>query len=290
MNTIMKVTDALKDFVNEVERRFRNEVRPGVLKTKITKDFFSYSPGELILITGDPSSLVSPISFIMNELVDICINQSVPTCILGSRSKQYYLEKTISIVSEVPENSLKSGLLSTENFKTFKKCITELYENAPLTISEVSPSTLGNLIACMEEALRRENNTKIFFLDNMAWLYNLKSGRKDYSKALFKLKSFAYEHDVIVITNYIPNNIDPKTDFKEASLEDLFSSNPEFVHHTDSILCVYDKEEGVAGLSTTISIDIDVLKDRDEEGVYKPFFFYHPGTGKITTSLENEEE
>lgn len=224
---IYSISEIIDDVFQEMKGKIKKQTNLG-LKTAF-KDFDSIVQGfqksDLIIIAGRPS--MGKTAFSLNLAKNIVENYNIPLVIFTlEMSRQQIIYRFIAYASEINTNRLKSGKMSSAEWKTLSQTMKTISE-LPIFIDDNPNLTLTDIRSKLRKIFKdktKEGLVIIDYLQLMKLNFKLENRVQEISYLTRNLKILAKEFEIpIIVLSQLSRNVESRIN-KRPMLSDLRES------------------------------------------------------------------
>ncbi len=229
-NTFQKIhsiSEIVDDVFQEMKGKIKKQTNLG-LKTAFT-DVDSIVQGfqksDLIIIAGRPS--MGKTAFSLNLGKNIVENYNIPLVIFTlEMSRQQIIYRMIAYASQINTNRLKSGKMSSIEWKTLSKTM-KMISELPIFIDDNPNLTLTDIRSKLRKVLKDKKKTGLVIIDYLQLMklnFKLENRVQEISYLTRNLKILAKEFEIpIIVLSQLSRNVESRIN-KRPMLSDLRES------------------------------------------------------------------
>jgi replicative DNA helicase len=224
---IYSISEIIDDVFQEMKGKIKKQTNVG-LKTAF-KDLDSIVQGfqksDLIIIAGRPS--MGKTAFSLNLAKNIVENYNIPLVIFTlEMSRQQIIYRFIAYASEINTNRLKSGKMSSLEWKTLSKTM-KMISELPIFIDDNPNLNLTDIRSKLRKVFKDKNKTGLVIIDYLQLMklnFKLENRVQEISYLTRNLKILAKEFEIpIIVLSQLSRNVESRTN-KRPMLSDLRES------------------------------------------------------------------
>jgi replicative DNA helicase len=224
---IYSISEIIDDVFQEMKGKIKKQTSMG-LKTAF-KDFDSIVQGfqksDLIIIAGRPS--MGKTAFSLNLAKNIVENYNIPLVIFTlEMSRQQIIYRFIAYASQINTNRLKSGKMSSLEWKTLSQTMKRISE-LPIFIDDNPNLTLTDIRSKLRKVFKDKNKTGLVIIDYLQLMklnFKLENRVQEISYLTRNLKILAKEFEIpIIVLSQLSRNVESRIN-KRPMLSDLRES------------------------------------------------------------------
>lgn len=229
-NTLQKIhsiSEIVDDVFQEMKGKIKKQTHVGLNTAFQDVDSIvqGFQKSDLIIIAGRPS--MGKTAFSLNLGINIVENYHVPLVIFTlEMSRQLIIYRMISYASEINTNRLKSGKMSSTEWKTLSQTMKKISE-LPIFIDDNPNLTLPDIRSKLRQVLKDKKKTGLVIIDYLQLMkvnFKLENRVQEISYLTRNLKMLAKEFEIpIIVLSQLSRNVESRIN-KRPMLSDLRES------------------------------------------------------------------
>ncbi len=206
--TVTNTKALANDLISFIEERFKlrgtnNGILTGIDAVDAATE--GIKPGQVITIADEPACSMSLFSQFIET---ISVNQKITGLVYTTRTSIRKMGVfLLSIISKVSFRKLISGLCKKEDLNAIQEKLSSFYEAS--LYFQYNPITNWKILENDISYHANSNDVKIVFLENLTSLMNNENDEVELFILLTKLKEFAKNNEIIILSNYTPKEEQP---------------------------------------------------------------------------------
>ncbi|BDE17597.1 replication helicase subunit (chloroplast) [Galdieria partita] len=226
-NDLLPVSDILLDTFLDLENRLNNNKLNGLSSGFEDLDSMTqgFQKSDLIIIAGRPS--MGKTAFALNIGFNVCNKENIPVAIFSlEMSKQQILYRILSYKTSISLTKLRSGRLSSDEWKVINHALKELY-NLELYIDDTNYCSINEIRSKIKRLFSKKNNLGLIIIDYLQLMesHNKFNNRvQELSQITRSLKNLAKEFNTpILVLSQLSRAVESRLN-KRPLLSDLRES------------------------------------------------------------------
>lgn len=236
-----------KSFINEIRERFLNKDDKSISDSLdtgfdcIDSKTLLLNKSNLIILAARPA--IGKTSFALNIAVNLSMRKIPVGFFSLEMSSKQIAERTISMLSKIPFESLRKGTISKSELNKIE-IVEKRIKSLPFFIFDHSCSNISTLIKEIKN-LKKEEDIKIVFIDYIQLLNsskNFENRQGEVAEISRKLKLLAIELDIpIFCLSQLSRKVEDRQD-RRPIISDLRDSG-QIEQDADVILFLYNRDQ-----------------------------------------------
>jgi len=281
---VYTASEVVDEVFLDITAKIKNNENPGILTTY--KDLDSVLQGfqksDLVIIAGRPS--MGKTAFALNLGKNIVSKYKIPLIVFSlEMSRQQIIYRFLSNISQINSSRLKSGKMTTPEWKLLSQSMKELSE-LPIFVEDSANLTINDIRSTLHKIFQgktKQGFVIIDYLQLMKTTSKIDNRAQEISEVTRSLKILAKEFEVpIILLSQLSRNVESRVN-KRPLLSDLRESGS-IEQDADIVVMLY-RDDYYTNQTTKLSLTEFIVAKHRNGPVGTAKLNFNPATTTFTT-------